>query len=406
MNKSTIIMDKHHDFIIIGAGISGLSFAHYCRQQNFTTLVLEQNAQTGGSVHSHHFAPCGQFWLELGTHSCFNSYGQLLKLLQHYQLSQQLVPKKTGLYPIWTAHQLKSVLSQLSWPALLRAMPRLFNSQKAGKTVRQYYSQVLGEKNYRQLFGAAFSAVACQSVDELPADILFKKKPRDKSVAKNFTLANGLQTITDTLAQQSGALVLTNSSVQTIQPQAQGYALSINHQGEQQTLQCRHLVLATPVQIAAQLLQFAPDLSNLLKQIRYVSVESMGVCIAKEAISLKPLAGIIAHDDVFYSVVARDYIVDEAWRGFTFHFKPLGLSVAQKRQKIAQVLGVSEQNLAHWVEKTNHLPSPKLNHSALISQVDALLASQPLGLIGNYFNGFSVEDCLLRSHQEFRRLTA
>ncbi|MGD0283610.1 MAG: FAD/NAD(P)-binding protein, partial [Dissulfurispiraceae bacterium] len=42
-----------YDVIIIGAGISGLSFAHYCGREGMRTLIIEKDAHIGGTIHSH-----------------------------------------------------------------------------------------------------------------------------------------------------------------------------------------------------------------------------------------------------------------------------------------------------------------------------------------------------------------
>ncbi len=36
---------QQYDMIVLGAGISGLSMAHYCQQHGLNTLVLEKTAR-------------------------------------------------------------------------------------------------------------------------------------------------------------------------------------------------------------------------------------------------------------------------------------------------------------------------------------------------------------------------
>jgi len=55
---------KGHDVIIVGAGISGLSLAHYCAKSGLDTLILEKNDRTGGTFHSHRFGDEAKgFWI-------------------------------------------------------------------------------------------------------------------------------------------------------------------------------------------------------------------------------------------------------------------------------------------------------------------------------------------------------
>ena len=71
-----------YDLLVVGAGVSGLSMAHYAAEAGLKALVLEGEERPGGCLHSHRFS--GEykgFWIELGAHSCFNSYGNLLAIL-------------------------------------------------------------------------------------------------------------------------------------------------------------------------------------------------------------------------------------------------------------------------------------------------------------------------------------
>jgi protoporphyrinogen oxidase len=85
---------QQYDMLIIGAGISGLSMAHYCTQHGLNTLVLEKQSRSGGLFHSHQFDN-QDFWIELGAHSCFNSYGHIIKLIEDYNLFDDLIEKKS-----------------------------------------------------------------------------------------------------------------------------------------------------------------------------------------------------------------------------------------------------------------------------------------------------------------------
>jgi protoporphyrinogen oxidase len=163
--------------------------------------------------------------------------------------------------------------------------------------------------------------------------------------------------------------------------------------------------LATPVSVSATLLSEAfPALGRILQSVAMVTVESLGVVVRREAVSLPPLAGIIAKDDSFFSVVSRDTVPDPNYRGFTFHFKPDRLGEAGKLQRINKVLGITGDRLEAVAGKTNRLPALRVGHQNLIQEIDSRLAGIPLALTGNYFTGVSLDDCVMRSSREFRRL--
>ena len=87
--EKILLMDKQ-DIIIIGAGISGLSLAHYCAKEGLKTLVIEKTERVGGTFHSHRFGgEAGDFWLELGAHTGYNSYGNFLGILEDCHVHRQ-----------------------------------------------------------------------------------------------------------------------------------------------------------------------------------------------------------------------------------------------------------------------------------------------------------------------------
>jgi len=55
-------------------------------------------------------------------------------------------------------------------------------------------------------------------------------------------------------------------------------------------------------------------------------------------------------------------------------------------------------------EAVNSLPAPGVEHAALAGEVLALLAREPLALVGNYLNGLSLGDCAERAVIESQRL--
>ena len=244
-----------YDMIIIGGGISGLSMAHYCAKEGMSMLVLEKTPSTGGSFSSHQVpGRGGDFWLELGAHTCYNSYGHLLDLIEDCQLFDKIQPRIKAPYKMVVKDELFSIASQINFGELLWSAARMLFTKKHGQSVKSYYSKVLGEQNFSRVFSSVFSAVPSQNADDFPADILFKKRVRRKDVPKSFTLQNGLQSITEALGAQPGITLLVDREVASIQIEAERFHI-IDSAGSRFT--GRGLALATPVSVAARLLQSA-----------------------------------------------------------------------------------------------------------------------------------------------------
>ena len=392
---------QSYDTIIIGGGISGLSLAHYSARAGHSTLVLENGENAGGTFRSHK-VQTGDFWFELGAHTCYNSYQNLIALLQDCQLGEQIQPRAKAPFKMIVGTTFKSVFSQIALFELLFSAPRLFFLNKSGQTVRSYYGRIVGEGNFARTFSAVFSAVPSQKADDFPADMLFKKRARNKEVAKSFTMQRGLQSIAEAIIAQPNVEFSAGQSVESVRRENDLYHVQT---ADGATYQGRHLALATPPPEAAFLLEnIAAALAQHLRQIPVAQVESMGVAVAKEHIKLENIAGAIPKDDDFFSIVSRDVFPHEKYRGFTFHFAPGLLGHRAKLQRIGEILQISPEAIECVREKTNYVPSPRLGHDEWLRETDRLLAETDILLTGNYFAGLSIEDCVTRSKEQFQRL--
>ncbi|MCF6282396.1 MAG: FAD-dependent oxidoreductase [Candidatus Polarisedimenticolaceae bacterium] len=396
--------DSRHELVVVGGGISGLGLAHMAAKKGLKPLVIEANDRVGGCIHSHHFtAPEGEFWAELGAHTCFNSYGHLLAMLEDLNLLDDLLPKQKLSYQLLTAQGLGKITSQLSFVELLISLPKLFSLKKEQCTAEEFYGGIVGKKNFKQVLGPALDAVICQSAAAFPANSLFIKKPRRKEIMRSFTAEGGLEQFVRAIADQPGIEVRTRVAVTAIEKLTDGYQLQLDD-GTQ--LVAEKLALAIAPDLAARLLQpVLPAVTELLQEIEMAEIESCSVLIEKQYLKLAPMAGIIAVDDDFYSAVARDPVPDNNYRAFTFHFRPGRLDHVGKLVRISEILGLNGPTEIESVANLdNRLPSLRMGHEKRIAALDALLVDQPLALIGNWFTGVSIEDSLCRTASEFDRL--
>lgn len=403
-------MGETFEHIVVGGGISGLGLAHVAARRGIQTLVLEASARVGGCINSQKFPDCGGYWVEAGTHTCYNSYGHLLDILDDLGLMARLAPKAKVNFSLWRDGKRQSLLSALHPWELLLSVPRLFTATKAGLSIRDYYTAGLGAANYRDLFGPAFSAVICQEADDYPAELLFRRKPRRKGVLRSFTLPQGLSEIPLAIVAQPGLMVRTGQSLREVRRVGGGFRLLMTDGDE---LNCATLSLATPPDVAARLLDgpTGPVIDReavlAMAGIGMREIESLVLCVPTQALGhLPPTAGFIAVADAFNAMVSRDYLADGSFRGFSFHFRPGDLTPQQQQERACTALGIEPGDVASWVQVHNRLPALRVGHGRRVACIDTALAGTRLGITGNWFQGVSVEDCLTRSHQECERLFA
>ncbi len=389
-----------YEVIVIGAGISGLSFAHYCGRTGMKTLVLEKDEHVGGTLHSHSFEDTDGFWLELGAHTCYNSYRNLLGIIENCGILDQLVHREKVPFKMLVDSRIKSIPSELNFLELLLSAHRFFTLKPGGQSVESYYSRIVGCSNFGRVIGPAMDAVISQKSNEFPADMLFKKRLRRKDIVKKFTLTGGLGAIADALALQKN-IEIVKGKVRAVTSKGRGFEITTDNALYYADI----LAMATPASVTARLLQESfPGVSAKLSQIKVEAVESVGTALDNGIVSIAPVAGLIPYSDSFYSVVTRDTVRHCKYRGFTFHFKPGLVSLEGKLKRIAEVLGVKQEQLAHVVEKVNFVPSLKVGHNILVSAIEKSIAGSRLFLTGNYFDGMAIEDCVTRSLKEFSRL--
>jgi len=398
-------MSQEFEHIVIGAGISGLGMAHRCARHKISTLVLEATHRVGGCMNSQPFPVCGGFWVEAGSHTCFNSYGHLLGTLSDLRLMDCLTPKKKLRYSLWRGGERRSIFSALHPLELAVSLPHLFFGKKAGKSVADFYRAGLGSGNYRDVFGPAVRAVTCQEADDFPADLLFRRKPRRKDVVRSFTLPGGLSDIPLAIAEQPALAVRTGHRASKVVREREGFRVIMADGAE---LASRNLTLsASPDAVPALLPEGMDPLRELVENIGISEIETLALCVAVEDLThLPPLAGLIAVDDAFYSMVSRDYLPDAHYRGFAFHFRPGALEPDAQVERVCRVLGIDPEQIAGLSRVANRLPILRAGHQDLVQKIDAELADDRLAITGNWFLGVSIEDCLTRSHQEFERLFA
>ncbi len=394
---------ERRDLVVVGGGVSGLGFAHMARRSGIKPLLLEASGRVGGCLCSHSFnTPDGDYWVELGAHTCYNSYGNLLAILEDLGQLAKLQPKQKLPYRLLTASGLRKIPTQLNLLELLVSLPRLFTLQKGDLTVEEYFGAIVGRRNFAKVLGPALDAVVCQPAAGIMANTLFRKKPRRKEVMRSFTGRTGVQQFSDAIASHDGIEVRAGSSVVALQQLDDGFSLRL---ADNSTLEADRVALAVaPDQAAGILRDSHPQISELIQPIEMAEIDSLAVVVAAEQIELEPLAGIIAADDDFYSVVSRDPVADTHYRGFTFHFRPGRLSIAEQLQRACRVLGVREDQIIAEVSRKNRLPTLRSGHSERVDELDAMLASTRLALTGNWFAGVSIEDCLTRSATEAVRL--
>jgi UDP-galactopyranose mutase len=402
---------ESRDVVVVGGGLSGLSFAWHAARAGKRALVLEATPQLGGCLDSRRL-PTG-YWYELGAHTCYNSYAGTLEIIEGSGIRDRILSrgdarKRFALMRDGDIDVMGplSVFLRFDLWELLRSAPRAFSARKEGATTYAYYSAVMGKRNYARILAPFLSAVPSQSVDSFPAagpGSLFKKRERRKDVVKSFTLQGGLGALADAMAGQAGVETATGAMVREVRRRGAGFEVRL---ADGRALEAPAVAVAVPPSMAAAVLRADfPDLSAELSRVHMVATETVGVVVPRSRLRLPEMAFLVPVEDIFWSAVTRDPVPDPERRAFAFHFRT-GRPDAEKMQRISAILGVAPSDFEDVGRRMTMLPSPVLGHDRTVAELDRLLDGSRLALTGNYFAGLAIEDCVLRSRDEWRRVSA
>ena len=122
--------------------------------------------------------------------------------------------------------EVKSLFGRINYLELLVSLPRAAWLRRDDATVEEFYGGILGRGNYERLFRHFFNAVPSQETDQFPADLLFKSRPRRKDVLRSYTLAGGLQSISERVVATAGVEFVAGAEVRKIQRDGSGFTVT------------------------------------------------------------------------------------------------------------------------------------------------------------------------------------
>nr|WP_320118575.1 FAD-dependent oxidoreductase [uncultured Marinifilum sp.] len=386
-----------YDMIVVGAGISGLSLAYQVAQVGKKVLVLEAENRIGGCLNTHYHNK-SDFWVEMGAHTFYATYTNLIGLIQKSGLESDIVAReKVGMKVFTDKHE--KIMSKVSKFELIRSVPNLFFSKREGKTVKEYFGKIVGKKNYEKVFNRMFSAVIVQKADDFSAEFFLKRrKTKSKDHPKSFVLKNGMQSFMQALTQSDNLTVLSNQKVSDITKE-EGYQVKTESGKEFTTKDIAFAV--APAAAGEMLTNVSSELSILLKEYQTKNITSRTVVLPKEKVTFDPVSFIIPLQGSCLAMVTRDVLSHNEFRGFSFHFEERDGSKENQKQFMSELLGVEQ--LGESKEANHQLPVLKLGHGERIQKIESYAKEAGIYITGNYFNGLSLEDCVERSTQEFER---
>ncbi|MFN7929283.1 MAG: protoporphyrinogen oxidase [Blastocatellia bacterium] len=444
-----------YDSIIIGAGISGLSVAHYLKKAGQNILLLEASERVGGVIQS---VEVEGFLLERGPNSLRGTH-ELLDLVDDLQLHEELVAAdpKAPAY-VYFQHALQAV--PMSPPALIKTKllstkgkvrllrePFIAPRRAAGEESQDsFFRRRLGDEVQERLVAPFVSGVYAGDPHQLSIQATFARLAEFEAQAGSIlkggiramraskatkteapkrslrayrlcSFRRGLETLPLAIGRALGESLRVAASITKITQDATGlFRLTAGAK----TVEAKSLILATPAPAAAQLLQdIAPELAAPLTAIPYTKICAVPLAYRVEQLA-RPLAGFgflaprdqglrtlgsIWNSSLFPGRAPKGWVVMNNFIGGETDRAAIELSddelIANVHRDLQTVLGIKGEPrrlpITRWQRA---IPQYNLGHAARVAAIETALAQHPgLWLAGNYLHGVAIGDCLKRGQE-------
>lgn len=418
-------------FIILGAGISGLTLGHALKKAKKEFLILEKSDRTGGWIRTD---TSKGFLFESGPRSfrTIAAGSPTFDLIEELGLSNEVIiadpaAKKRLLY-----HQ-GNVRTFKPWnTAILKGIWKDFttgSSLKDDESVEEFFSRRFGNEISHSFGDAVASGIFAGDFTQLSMKSCFPKfwdwdqKHRGmlRGMFKNrgkktciYSFKNGLQTLTDRLTEELKDHIRLNSEV--ISLEQNDHSITVTMADYQQISAEKVFATIGPHQLAP----LVPDrLSNQLQSIPTASVAVVHFGFKKNILPQKGFGYLVPHRE-------KQPIMGVVWDSCTFpqhnkHPQETRLTVMIGGSRQAELVEQNPDSLKELAYQTlkshldisaipdaislsvarNAIPQYVKGHEAKLRCIEESIEEMlpDLTLLGSGYNGVSVNDCILHARR-------
>jgi len=444
-----------HKALIIGGGISGLSTAYYLSKAGVRPTLIEKAPRVGGVIQTTVQQDCV---LEAGPDGFMAAKPAAMSLIRELGLADQvmgsndhsrvtyivkkgrLVPMPDGLMMMVPTKIMPLVGTPLlGWGTKIRMGLEFLRWPKGRQPDRSVYDflmdhygqesvDYLAEPLLAGVYGGDPRQMSVNSVLARFVEIEAKygsltrgvlAQPRPKSSGSSsflLTLKNGLGQLIEALRPFAD---LVHGTAEALEEHANGYRV----RADGDWIEAENVVLATSARDGAKLLGSSQkELADLLGAIPYTTSITLSLGYQKSTFD-HPLAG----HGFLVPKRERKYILGSTWVGNKFdHRVPddkvvvrcfmggdaLPLTdealVEAARSELRSIMGLEAAPVFYSVARwPNSMAQYTVGHQKRVERIEAILQSLPrLHLVGNYFHGIGIPDCVRMGKEAAERITS
>jgi monoamine oxidase len=260
---------SHHDVVIVGGGVSGLSAAYFLRGRDF--LLLEKEPHWGGNAYLQEYQGQG-----FATGSAFDEKDTASeKLAREIGLAE--LPINSGDPTIvagkWVADTWRDGLDQLPYSETVRDSFKKFRAEMKAlnpdKNAQQLDSVPLSNylnghapelKQWWDAYGLSNWGAKSEDASALVAAGDLQDMTADEDVRRTLPGGNGAlsRQLANTLQPKYGQQMIGDATIVSVDPQKTGVNITYMQAGQLRTLAAKYVIMATPKFITARLIAGLP----------------------------------------------------------------------------------------------------------------------------------------------------
>ena len=431
--------------IVLGAGITGLSTAHYLSLKNSDFLVLEKNNRGGGNISSEEK---NGFIIENGPNTVLLNNDSVISLIKSYGLWDIMsVPKETAennryvllndelqLLPRNPLEFFKSPL--LNWKEKIRLLKEPFISKHQNNTsVANFVSKRFGESILHQFVEPFVTGIYSGNPKKMSAKhtlkILWEAeqeygsvikgmiKKKQKSRAKMFNFPNGLSQLTNAISKKLIDNIQYECNINSIEKTKEGYLIRT----DQNNIICQKIISTLPAYSLANFIS-EKALKKQLQKVEYVPVDvfhfgfdkcnvknqSQGFGVLSKVKDKKHFLGILFNSRIFSQVAPPNkelftVIVGGSRQKELCELEPYKLEAIVLKE-LMELMKCEEMPIfSNHYKYAKGIPQYDLDHQSLLDAISIYEKNNSdFHILGNYFNGISVSDSILKADRLVQHL--
>jgi protoporphyrinogen/coproporphyrinogen III oxidase len=421
------VMGKKYKTIILGAGISGLSCAHFLAKENVDLLLLEKAKSPGGWLQTDVLE---NFLFEKGPRTFRTvSAGALHELIQELGLEKQLIfsdPHAKKRY-LWMDQQLQA-FPPSKWE-LLRALLkewRIPPEKEKEETIDEFATRRFGKRLAESIFDPLTLGIYAGDPRALSMNACFpklkeweiaygsltraffaeKRKKAPSRKAPLFSFQGGIQTLPRALGKELESRIRYDQEVIAIE----GVDDSIKVTTQRGVYHTEQLISALPAHALASLMQpHSKEIAELLKGIKCQTLHLVNLGFCKKYSLHKGFGYLVPSKEneeiygaVFDSMLFPAHNHKEEETRLTVMVKEGRNPLITALEAVKKHLGIlAFPSFTRVTTAKEAIPQYEIGHHSKIKALQEKVSSLLPGchLIGNYLSGVSVSDCVVRAKE-------